>query len=210
MTITTLTQPARRWPTSTGTMKLLKICKWPATGIWGQRGRHGRHQCRHISMSDQSHRSDRSHMSGISHRARQRGGRQVHRRYDQSEGVTDVCIDPSTLKSTKSSLSATHIGFKTGSTAKYSPATICRTTLMGYYCPKTAWNKSSAQLQEIIITQYNINLVLKRFGQNAVGAIEKEVRQLVTMESLEPYKTKELIKEDHRAVMAYLMFLKEK
>ena len=65
-------------------------------------------------------------------------------------------------------------------------------------------------MQEIIITQYNINLVLKRFGQNAVGAIEKEVRQLVTMESLEPYKTKELIKEDHRAVMAYLVFLKEK
>ena len=65
-------------------------------------------------------------------------------------------------------------------------------------------------MQEIIITQYNINLVLKRFGQNAVGAIEKEVRQLVTMESLEPYKTKELIKEYHRAVMAYLVFLKEK
>ena len=51
---------------------------------------------------------------------------------------------------------------------------------------------------------------LKRFSQSGVSDIEKEVHQRVTMYALEPDNPKELSREDCRAAMAYLMFLKEK
>ena len=60
------------------------------------------------------------------------------------------------------------------------------------------------------MTHYNMNKVLKRSGQSRVGAIKKEVRQLVTMYALDPDNLKELSREDCRAAMTYLMFLKEK
>ena len=50
--------------------------------------------------------------------------------------------------------------------------------------------------------------VLKRFGQSGFITIEKEVRQLVTMDSLDPDNPKELSREDRRVAMAYLIFLK--
>ena len=49
-------------------------------------------------------------------------------------------------------------------------------------------------ITEIIMTQYNINQVMKRFGKIGVSAIEKEVRQLVVMDALEPDDPKELIR----------------
>ena len=60
------------------------------------------------------------------------------------------------------------------------------------------------------MTQYNMKQGLKRFSQSGVSDIKKEVRQLVMMDSLEPYDPKELSREDRRSAMAYLMFLKEK
>ena len=58
--------------------------------------------------------------------------------------------------------------------------------------------------------QYNMNQGLKRSSKSRVSAIEKEVRQLVTMDALETDDPKDLNREDHRAVMVYLMLLKEK
>ena len=60
------------------------------------------------------------------------------------------------------------------------------------------------------MTQYNTKQGLKCFSKSGVRTIDKEVLQLITMEALYPYYPKELIREDHRAAMAYLMFLKEK
>ena len=63
-------------------------------------------------------------------------------------------------------------------------------------------------IAEIIMTQYNMKQSLKHFIQNRVSASEKEVRQLFMMDSLEPYNPKEISREDLRAEMAYIMFLK--
>ena len=58
------------------------------------------------------------------------------------------------------------------------------------------------------MTQYNMKQVLKRFFQSRVGTIEEEVRQQVMMNALDPDNPKEIRREDCRAAMAYLMFLK--
>ena len=63
---------------------------------------------------------------------------------------------------------------------------------------------------DIIMTQYNMKQSLNHFIQNRVSASEKEVRQLFMMDALETYDPKELSREDLRAAMAYMMFLKEK
>ena len=60
------------------------------------------------------------------------------------------------------------------------------------------------------MTQYNMKQVLKRFFQSRVGTIEEEVRQLVMIKALDPDNPKEIRREDRRAAMAYLMFLKVK
>ena len=51
---------------------------------------------------------------------------------------------------------------------------------------------------------------LKCFSKSGVSAIEKEVRQLVTIDALEPNNLKEIRREDCRSAIAYLMLLKEK
>ena len=63
-------------------------------------------------------------------------------------------------------------------------------------------------ITEILMTQYNMNQILKLFGQSRISAIEKELRQIVTMDALEIDNPKELRREELRALMAYLMFLK--
>ena len=63
---------------------------------------------------------------------------------------------------------------------------------------------------EITMNQYNMKQDLNRSYQSRFGAIEKEERQLVTMDFLEPDNPKELIREDRRNVMAFLVFLKER
>ena len=60
------------------------------------------------------------------------------------------------------------------------------------------------------MTQYNMKQVLNCFSQSGVSAIEEEVRQLVMMNALDPDNPKEIRREDRRAAMAYLMFLKVK
>ena len=52
---------------------------------------------------------------------------------------------------------------------------------------------------EIAMTLYNMNQGMKRFSQSGVSAIEKEVCQLVTMDTLKPDNQKELSREDLRA-----------
>ena len=60
------------------------------------------------------------------------------------------------------------------------------------------------------MTQYNTKQGLKHFIQSGVNAIEKEVCQMVTMDALEPDDPKAIRREDCRAMMAYMMLLKEK
>ena len=63
---------------------------------------------------------------------------------------------------------------------------------------------------DIVTNQYNMKQVLNRFGQSRVSAIEKEVRQLITMDALYPDDPKEISREDQSSTMYYLMLLKEK
>ena len=70
-------------------------------------------------------------------------------------------------------------------------------------------NQKFCPIAEIIIIQYNMKQGLNRLRQSGVGAIKKEVRELVTMVNLEPDNPKEITREDFRAMMAYLVFLKE-
>ena len=60
------------------------------------------------------------------------------------------------------------------------------------------------------MNQFNVKQGLKRFFQSGVSIIEKEVRQLVTMDTLEPYKPNEISREYQMATMAYLVLLKDK
>ena len=71
-------------------------------------------------------------------------------------------------------------------------------------------NQEFCLIVEIVMTQYNMKQGLPRFGQIGFGAIKKEVHQLVTMDALEPDNSKELIREDCRYAMTYLMLLKGK
>ena len=63
-------------------------------------------------------------------------------------------------------------------------------------------NQKFCPIAEIIIIQYNMKQGLNRLRQSGVGAIKKEVRELVTMVNLEPDNPKELSREDRRSVMA--------
>ena len=65
-------------------------------------------------------------------------------------------------------------------------------------------------IADIVVNHFNMKQGLKRFGQSGISAVDNKGRHLVTMDALETDNPKELIIEDCRAVMAYLMFLKDK
>ena len=55
---------------------------------------------------------------------------------------------------------------------------------------------------EVVMTQYNMKQGLMGSGQSGVIAIKKEVCQLVTMDTLDPEKVKEIRREDCSFAMA--------
>ena len=67
-----------------------------------------------------------------------------------------------------------------------------------------------SDLAHTVFTQYNLKQSLKKFGDRTMVAVEKEVRQLDSMDALQPDDPSKLTKEERRAAMAYLMFVKEK
>jgi hypothetical protein len=79
-----------------------------------------------------------------------------------------------------------------------------------FHCIMQGQMQQNFPIAETALTQYNMKQGLKRFGARGVAAIEREVRQLLDMDAIEPDDPKTLSRDDRRAAMAYLMFLKEK
>ena len=63
---------------------------------------------------------------------------------------------------------------------------------------------------ETILMQYNINQVLKVFGNNDKASVRKELQQFHDRNFVEPKKYQDLGYEQRKRSLAYLMFLKLK
>ena len=69
---------------------------------------------------------------------------------------------------------------------------------MHEYCPTT----------KVVITKYKMKRVLQKFGDQGATAVEKEVIQLLTMDSIETDNTNDTTNKYQCASLGYLMFLK--
>jgi hypothetical protein len=65
-------------------------------------------------------------------------------------------------------------------------------------------------LEHIVMTQHSIKKGLKIFGQDGENAVISEMQQLHDMECIEPRKGGVLTREEKRAELNYIMFLKKK
>ena len=65
-------------------------------------------------------------------------------------------------------------------------------------------------LRNVSLTQYNIKQVLKRFGQKGTDAVQVELEQIDARDVMDPKDATTLSKEQKRAALNYLMFLKKK
>ena len=63
---------------------------------------------------------------------------------------------------------------------------------------------------KVVMIQYNMKRDLHKFGEWDAMTMEKGVRQLLKMDSIEPHNPKDNTKEDQHASLGYLIFLKEK
>jgi hypothetical protein len=71
-------------------------------------------------------------------------------------------------------------------------------------------HQSHVILQSIIMTQYNLKQGIKKFGTKGKDAVVAELRQLHNRDVMEPVDKYDLIAEERRGALRYLMFLKEK
>jgi len=87
------------------------------------------------------------------------------------------------------------------------------------YAVKSAIKKTRAgkdrealrhMLMEHCMTQYSLKAWLKRFGKTGAASVSKELGQFHDMSVFIPVDAKTLTKEERRAALASLMFLKEK
>ena len=60
------------------------------------------------------------------------------------------------------------------------------------------------------MTQYGINKGVKNFGKMGVAAVMKELQQLCNQRVGDPWKGSDLIEEERKRALKYLIFLKEK
>jgi Reverse transcriptase (RNA-dependent DNA polymerase) len=67
-----------------------------------------------------------------------------------------------------------------------------------------------ATLAHTAMTQYSMKQGIKEFGEDGVEAVLNELRQLHDRKVLEPIQPNELTREEKRAALHYLMFLKKK
>ena len=80
----------------------------------------------------------------------------------------------------------------------------------GVACPIDYNNPDLADLEGIAMTQLNMKQGLKAFGQAGVDAVAKELKQLHERDVLKPTEAGELTRDQKKASLAYLMFLKKK
>ena len=81
--------------------------------------------------------------------------------------------------------------------------------IAGVTCPSDH-NPELADLEATVMTQLNMKQGIKAFGQAGVNAVQKELKQLHDREVLQPIHAEELSREQKRASLQYLMFLKKK
>jgi hypothetical protein len=67
-----------------------------------------------------------------------------------------------------------------------------------------------ATLEHTVLTQHSMKKGIKEFGDAGVDAVLKELQQLHDRNVLEPRLANELSRDDKRAALQYLMFLKKK
>ena len=79
-------------------------------------------------------------------------------------------------------------------------------------CPRKPRDYSHlhAQLEHTAFTQYNIKKGLKMFGQTGADAVVKEMQQLHDRSVILPHMAHMLARDEKRASLQYLMFLKKK
>ena len=61
-----------------------------------------------------------------------------------------------------------------------------------------------------ILAQYHMSKGLKVFGEPGVASVLKEIKQLHNRMAMEPKNDDEMITSKKKAVLQYLMFLKQK
>ena len=59
------------------------------------------------------------------------------------------------------------------------------------------------------MTQQNMRKGLQKFGDRGAVALEKDIRQLLSMDDIDPDGHKDMTKQDWLTSLAYLIFLKE-
>jgi hypothetical protein len=67
-----------------------------------------------------------------------------------------------------------------------------------------------ATFEGIMISQYNMKKGIKLFGQDSVNDVLSELSQLHDRSVLDPKDAKTLSREEKKAALEYLMFLKKK
>lgn len=68
----------------------------------------------------------------------------------------------------------------------------------------------SAELEEVILSQYSMKKGIKLFGEKGVEAVRVELEQLHERQVMKPVDAKTLTHAEKRGALDYLMFLKEK
>ena len=95
------------------------------------------------------------------------------------------------------------------STQVQSPTNLLSST-PEYIAPPSDFLTEHERMEHIALTQYNARQGLKIFGEAGAQAILKEMKQLDTMDVMEPVSWESLSREQKKASLEYLMFLKKK
>ena len=80
---------------------------------------------------------------------------------------------------------------------------------LGVICPSNH-NKDLADLEGTVMTQMNMKRGIKTYGQAGVDAVQVKLKQLHERDVMQPIHAAELSKEQNKANLKYLMFLKNK
>jgi hypothetical protein len=72
------------------------------------------------------------------------------------------------------------------------------------------YSRLHATLEGTVMTQHSMKKGIKAFGEAGVDAVLKELKQLHDRKVLEPTDATEMTRDQKRATLQYLMFLKKK
>ena len=79
-----------------------------------------------------------------------------------------------------------------------------------YMIPPTDYLTPAEQAEHVMMTQFSIKRGLKEFGEAGALAVIEEMKQLDVRDVMEPVQWESLTKEQKKASLEYLMFLKRK